>query len=67
MKPRCTEAEMNQMDYMNQGMDPNMNMNMDMNTCCSQGMDGGCMCPPVYECPTERVCERVIMHEVPQE
>ncbi len=30
------------------------------------GMENnGCMCPPVYECPTERVCERVIVHEVP--
>ena len=43
---------------MNMGMnemDPNMmNKNMD-----------GCACPPVYECPQERVCTRVIVHEVP--
>lgn len=25
----------------------------------------GMMCPPIYECPSERVCQRVIMHEVP--
>ncbi len=29
-------------------------------------MNPGCPCPPVYECPCERVCERYIMHEVPQ-
>lgn len=53
MNPRCIENEM-----------PNMDMNMGM------GMDNmnhsyGPSCPPVYECPTERVCERIIMHEVP--
>lgn len=26
----------------------------------------GCMCPPIYECPQERICERYIIHEVPQ-
>lgn len=25
----------------------------------------GCMCPPIYECPQERICERYIIHEVP--
>lgn len=38
-------------------------MNMDM-------MAGGesypgVVCPPVYECPQERVCHRYICHEVP--
>lgn len=25
----------------------------------------GVVCPPVYECPEERVCHRYICHEVP--
>lgn len=25
----------------------------------------GVVCPPVYECPVERVCHREIVHEVP--
>ena len=25
----------------------------------------GVVCPPVYECPVERVCHRQIVHEVP--
>ena len=25
----------------------------------------GVVCPPVYECPQERVCHRYICHEVP--
>lgn len=29
------------------------------------GMGQGCMIPPVYECPQERVCNREFMHEVP--
>lgn len=28
-------------------------------------MDPGCVMPPVYECPQERVCHREIVHEVP--
>ena len=27
--------------------------------------DCGCMMPPVYECPQERVCTKVFMNEVP--
>lgn len=57
MNPRCYE-------YGN--MDPNMNMGMnemDPNM-MNKNMDG-CACPPVYECPQERVCTRVIVHEVP--
>lgn len=23
------------------------------------------ICPPIYECPEERVCERFIIHDVP--
>ena len=57
MNPRCYEYE---------NMDPNMNMGMngiDPNI-MNKNMDG-CACPPVYECPQERVCTRVIVHEVP--
>ncbi len=57
MNPRCYEYE---------NMDPNMNMvmnEMDPNI-MNKNMDG-CACPPVYECPQERVCTRVIVHEVP--
>ncbi len=57
MNPRCYEYE---------NMDPNMNMGMnemDPNM-MNKNMDG-CACPPVYECPQERVCTRVIVHEVP--
>ena len=28
---------------------------------------GECGCPPIYECPCERVCHREINHVVPQE
>ena len=47
--PRCIENE-------NINMDPQM-----MNTM----KPDACACPPVYECPQERVCERYIVHEVP--
>ena len=50
--PRCIENE-------NINMDPQMMGNMQPN------IAGSCACPPVYECPQERVCERVIVHEVP--
>lgn len=29
------------------------------------GMNAGCMMPPVYECPQERVCHKEFVHEVP--
>lgn len=57
MNPRCVEQEMNQ-STMTQPMAQPMPHSMENN---------GCMCPPVYECPTERVCQRVIVHEVPHE
>lgn len=61
MNPRCIENEMNQSNMMDYGV-YSENMTMDMH----QGMmNPGCMCPPIYECPTERICERYIMHEVP--
>lgn len=55
MNPRC---------YENENMDMNMNMGMDTDMMNNNGMCG-CVCPPVYECPQERVCTRVIVHEVP--
>ncbi len=40
--------------------------------CCCMGMGmgmgesyPGIVCPPVYECPTERVCHRQFVHEIP--
>lgn len=51
-------------------------MNMDMNysamasmpgaNCCPMNPCMPTMCPPVYECPQERVCHRTINYEVPQ-
>ena len=42
---------------------------MTMNTCCSDpGMMNPAqtmMCPPIQECPQERVCHRYICYEVP--
>ncbi len=55
MNPRCVENEMPQMDGMN------------MNMCDNKMGSQGAMWPPIYECPMERVCERFIVHEVPQE
>lgn len=34
--------------------------------CCDNAYPG-VVCPPIYECPQERVCHRYICHEVPQE
>lgn len=50
MNSRCVD---NEMDYNYAGM--------------NQG--GSCpignTCPPIYECPMTKVCERVIVHDVP--
>lgn len=41
-----------------------------MNTRCFENdqepieTGASCMCPPIYECPEERVCERYIIHDV---
>ncbi len=35
-----------------------------MDSCCGEALPG-VVCPPVYECPQERVCHRTITHEVP--
>jgi len=35
-----------------------------MGDCCKEALPG-VVCPPVYECPQERVCHRTITHEVP--
>ncbi len=53
-------------------MGGNMNMDFNMNVMNSMPY-GSCpmpncaptMCPPVYECPQERVCHRTINYEVP--
>lgn len=58
MNPRCVDNDMNQNEYNGSNK---MGMESSM-----MNMNPGCMCPPVYECPCERVCERYIMHEVPQ-
>lgn len=52
-----------------QAMDSSMELpktemkDMNMGTCCDPLR--GIVCPPVYECPQERVCHRQIVHEVP--
>lgn len=49
----------------NQNM--NMGMSMDMG-CCSKNaapMEMNVMCPPIQECPQERVCHRYLCYEVP--
>ncbi|MBR1413058.1 MAG: hypothetical protein IJ574_00105 [Bacilli bacterium] len=48
------------MSYMS--MDNGMGMNMGMNCCQPQCCT---VCPPVYECPQERVCHRYMCYEVP--
>ncbi len=57
MNPRCVENEMNQTTDFTA-----VNMNMQG---VNMGMNPGMTCPPIYECPQERICERVIMHDVP--
>ncbi len=56
MNSRCIENEM-PMDYSQMNQMPGA-------TACPTACPN--MCPPVYECPISRVCERVIVHEVPQ-
>lgn len=51
MNPRCFENE-------------NNDMNIGMNNMANNASNG-CMCPPIYECPDERICERFIIHDVP--
>lgn len=52
MNPRCYEKE-------------NIDMNQMGNYNDTQANYPNCACPPVYECPQERVCERYIVYEVP--
>ncbi len=46
--------------FENEKIDPQMNMDMSMS-----GVSCGCTCPPVMECPQERVCHRQMNYEVP--
>ncbi len=39
----------------------NTGMNMGMSGCCNSG----CTCPPVMECPQERIVNREMNYEVP--
>ncbi len=69
-KDRCGEsmqatANFNEMESMNMNMDFSYMNNMPMNNCCSMNPCMTEMCPPVYECPQERVCHRTINYEVP--
>lgn len=43
---------------------PMMPMGYGYMGCCDNSYPG-VVCPPVYECPQERVCHRYICHEVP--
>lgn len=64
---RCGGESVN----MNATMDSNtMNMNMDFasmsqGNCCPMDPCMSQMCPPIFECPQERVCHRTINYEVP--
>jgi len=51
-------------EYMTAASMPMMSMPMQMDGCCGENLPG-VVCPPVYECPQERVCHRTITHEVP--
>ncbi len=55
-------------------MNNNFEINFDMDNSADAGQANsknmgdtlpGVVCPPVYECPEERVCHRYICHEVP--
>ena len=53
---------------MNNNFEINFDMdNSDMKTDLNNMGDAlpGVICPPLYECPEERVCHRYICHEVP--
>ncbi len=47
--------------YENENVGPDMGMNM-MNM---NDYGNGCTCPPIMECPQERVCHRQMNYEVP--
>ena len=46
-------------------MDNNEKMMNDSSCNMMNNAMPGVVCPPVYECPEERVCHRYICHEVP--
>ena len=46
MNPRCFENE----------------MSTDMQMPSTPASMPGCVCPPIYECPQERIFERYIVH-----
>ena len=47
-------------------MDSNDKMMKDStSSCMMNNAMPGVVCPPIYECPEERVCHRYICHEVP--
>ncbi len=61
--------EQKKFEYTQEG---NYDTNMNMNTasCCDAGMampmaSQTMMCPPIQECPQERVCHRYMCYEVP--
>ena len=43
----------------------NINNNVDMGMNMMSTQTSGCTCPPVMECPQERVCHREMCYEVP--
>ena len=56
---------MNNNFEINFDMDNNADMPMSDNMGNMKDSLPGIVCPPVYECPQERVCHRYICHEVP--
>ncbi len=59
--------EQNKFEFNNETNFDKMNMGTSMNSCsCMDNMPTQTMmCPPVEECPQERVCHRYICYEVP--
>lgn len=58
--------EYNETNY-DDNMGMNMNMGMNNMNCCMMNPCQNMMCPPIQECPQERVCHRYICYEVPQD
>lgn len=47
---------------------PHMGCCQPMPNCCPQNCcEQNFCCPPIYECPQERVCHKYFTYEVPQE
>lgn len=57
---RCYENELAGASVLDNG-----GASMGMNSCMMGDCNSGCSCPPVVECPQQRVCHRQMCYEVP--